>query len=92
MNIVNVNRTVKRNEMSGLIARKYGYEGLPEDTIHIKFNGSAGQSFGAWLAKARSLSWKATRTITWARDSRAERLRSPPKKSTFKPEEKHHRR
>ena len=36
--------------MSGEIAKRYGHAGLPEDTIHIKFNGNAGQSFGAWLA------------------------------------------
>ena len=35
--------------LSGLIATKYGEEGLPDDTINIKFKGSAGQSFGAFL-------------------------------------------
>jgi glutamate synthase (ferredoxin) len=33
------------------ITRKYGAAGLPEDTIRIKFNGSAGQSFGAFMPK-----------------------------------------
>jgi glutamate synthase domain-containing protein 3 len=37
--------------LSGEVCRKYGEKGLPEDTIHFKFNGIAGQSFGAWLAK-----------------------------------------
>jgi glutamate synthase (ferredoxin) len=37
--------------LSGEVCRKYGENGLPEDTIHFKFNGIAGQSFGAWLAK-----------------------------------------
>ncbi|MEG0948011.1 MAG: glutamate synthase large subunit [Bacteroidales bacterium] len=37
--------------LSGKIASAYGEEGLPEDTIHCTFEGSAGQSFGAFLAK-----------------------------------------
>jgi glutamate synthase (NADPH) large chain len=37
--------------ISGEVCRKYGEEGLPEDTIRCKFNGIAGQSFGAFLAK-----------------------------------------
>src|SRR5207248_4799984 len=36
--------------LSGAIARRYGHEGLPDDTIHVKLTGTAGQSFGAWLA------------------------------------------
>ena len=45
----NVNRTVG-GILSGEIARRHGAEGLPEGTIEISFSGSAGQSFGAWLA------------------------------------------
>ncbi len=37
--------------LSGQVCKKYGEEGLPENTIHFKFRGVAGQSFGAWLAK-----------------------------------------
>src|SRR5262249_18421011 len=37
--------------LSGEIAKRYGHEGLPRDTIHVKFTGTAGQSFGAWLAR-----------------------------------------
>ncbi|HLK59761.1 MAG TPA: hypothetical protein VKU00_24585 [Chthonomonadaceae bacterium] len=37
--------------LSGRIAQKYGAEGLPDDTICLRFYGSAGQSFGAFLAK-----------------------------------------
>jgi glutamate synthase (NADPH/NADH) large chain len=48
--IRNVHRTVGAM-LSGQIARRYGSEGLPDDTIRIKFEGSAGQSFGAFLAK-----------------------------------------
>jgi len=45
----NVNRTVG-GILSGEIARRYGVDGLPEGTIEVAFSGSAGQSFGAWLA------------------------------------------
>jgi glutamate synthase (NADPH/NADH) large chain len=37
--------------LSGLIAEKYGEAGLPDKTINVKFKGSAGQSFGAFLVK-----------------------------------------
>ena len=37
--------------LSGEIARRYGDEGLPEGTIAVKFTGTAGQSFGAFLAR-----------------------------------------
>ncbi|NDP41896.1 MAG: glutamate synthase large subunit [Aromatoleum sp.] len=37
--------------LSGTVARKYGHAGLPEDTIHVAFDGIAGQSFGAFLAR-----------------------------------------
>jgi glutamate synthase (NADPH/NADH) large chain len=47
--IYNRNRTVGAM-MSGEVARRYGHAGLPEDTIHVNFKGTAGQSFGAWLA------------------------------------------
>ncbi|MCX8048716.1 MAG: glutamate synthase large subunit [Methylohalobius sp.] len=44
--------------LSGEIAKRYGHEGLPEDTIHIRLTGTAGQSFGAWLAKGVTLELK----------------------------------
>jgi len=50
----NVNRTVGAM-LSGLIARKYGHDGLPDDSIHIQLKGTAGQSFGAFLAKGITL-------------------------------------
>ena len=37
--------------LSGEVARRYGHEGLPDDTIHVAFDGIAGQSFGAFLAR-----------------------------------------
>ncbi len=36
--------------LSGEVAKRYGHEGLPDDTITVKLKGTAGQSFGAWLA------------------------------------------
>ena len=50
----NVNRTVGAM-LSGLIAKKYGHDGLPDDSIHIQLKGTAGQSFGAFLAKGVTL-------------------------------------
>ncbi len=52
--ICNVNRSVGAM-LSGEVARIYGHAGLPDNTIHIKAKGTAGQSFGAWLAHGVSL-------------------------------------
>ncbi len=46
----NYNRTFG-TLLSGRVAERYGHAGLPDDTIHIKARGTAGQSLGAWLAK-----------------------------------------
>jgi glutamate synthase domain-containing protein 3 len=48
--ITNRNRTVG-GLLSSAVARAYGEEGLPEGTMAVRFCGSAGQSFGAWLAR-----------------------------------------
>jgi glutamate synthase (NADPH/NADH) large chain len=45
----NVNRTVG-TMLSGEVAKRYGHAGLPDDTIHIQLQGTAGQSAGAFLA------------------------------------------
>ena len=47
--ITNVDRTTGAM-LSNQIAKKYGHKGLPEDTIHIKFLGTSGQSFGAFVS------------------------------------------
>jgi glutamate synthase domain-containing protein 3 len=52
--IKNTNRTVGAT-LSGEIAKKYGYKGLPEDTITFRFKGHAGQSFGCFGAKGLTL-------------------------------------
>ncbi|MCA0399271.1 MAG: glutamate synthase large subunit [Proteobacteria bacterium] len=41
--------------LSGEIARRYGHAGLPDDTIHVKLTGTAGQSFGAWVSSGVTL-------------------------------------
>ncbi len=48
--VVNINRVIG-TMLSHEIAKKWGPEGLPADTVHIKLNGSAGQSLGAFLAQ-----------------------------------------
>jgi len=54
MPIRNINRTVG-TMLSSEIAKRYGHDGLPDDTVHVRFAGSAGQSFGAFLAKGITL-------------------------------------
>ena len=48
--VVNTDRTIGAM-LSNEISKKYNDEGLPENTIKVKFNGSAGQSFGCFSAK-----------------------------------------
>jgi glutamate synthase (NADPH/NADH) large chain len=50
LDIRNTNRATG-TMLSGRIAKKYGHEGLPDDTISFNFRGSAGQSFAAFLAR-----------------------------------------
>ena len=52
--IKNTDRAVT-TMLSGVIAKKYGEEGLPDNTINIKFKGSAGQSFGAFAVHGLNL-------------------------------------
>ena len=54
MPVRNINRTVG-TMLSGEIARRFGHAGLPDDSIRVRFAGSAGQSFGAFLAHGVSL-------------------------------------
>ena len=50
----NTDRTVGAM-LSGEVALRYGHKGLPDDTIHVKLTGTAGQSFGAWAARGVTL-------------------------------------
>ena len=52
--VKNRNRTIG-TMLSGEVARRYGHEGLPDDTIHIQLQGTAGQSAGAFLAHGITL-------------------------------------
>ncbi len=52
--IKNTDRTAG-TMLSGAIAKKFGHAGLPEDTIWFTFKGTAGQSFGAWVARGVTL-------------------------------------
>jgi glutamate synthase (NADPH/NADH) large chain len=52
--IRNAHRTVGAM-LSGEIARRHGSQGLPDDSVHFEFFGSAGQSFGAFLVKGVTL-------------------------------------
>ncbi|HIM76441.1 MAG TPA: glutamate synthase large subunit [Rhodospirillales bacterium] len=54
MPVRNINRTVGAM-LSGEIANRYGHAGLDDDTIHILMQGTAGQSFGGWLARGVTL-------------------------------------
>jgi glutamate synthase domain-containing protein 3 len=54
LDIKNTNRTVGTT-LSGEIAKRYGFAGLPDDTVTFKFKGHAGQSFGCFGAKGLTL-------------------------------------
>src|SRR5262249_22804420 len=41
--------------LSGEIAKRYGHSGLPDGTVQVRLKGTAGQSFGAWLAHGVTL-------------------------------------
>jgi glutamate synthase (NADPH) large chain len=85
--IHNTNRTVG-TMLSSEIARIYGLAGLPEDTIQIKFQGSAGQSFGAFLAHGVTLTLEGDANDYVGKGlSGGKLIIFPPKESTFIPEE-----
>jgi glutamate synthase (NADPH/NADH) large chain len=85
--IRNVHRTVGAM-LSGEIARRYGSAGLPENTIKCKFKGSAGQSFGAFLANGVTLELEGDANDYVGKGLSGGRLIVyPPRDSTFQPEE-----
>jgi glutamate synthase (NADPH/NADH) large chain len=87
MPIRNIHRTVGAM-LSGEIARKYGSAGLAEDTIYCKFTGSAGQSFGAFLAKGVTLELEGDTCDYMGKGlSGGKIIVYPPRASTFVPEE-----
>ncbi|MDQ6677652.1 MAG: glutamate synthase large subunit [Acidobacteriota bacterium] len=85
--IRNTHRTVGAM-LSGEIARKHGAAGLPEDTILFRFTGSAGQSFGAFLAKGVTLELEGDANDYVGKGLSGGRIIVyPPRASTFVPEE-----
>ncbi len=85
--IVNTNRTVGTT-LSHEIAKRWGEHGLPEDTVHIRLKGSAGQSFGAWLIRGVTLELEGDANDYVGKGLSGGRLVIyPPKESTFVPEE-----
>ncbi len=85
--IRNVHRTVGAM-LSGDIARRYGSEGLPDNTIRFHFTGSAGQSFGAFLAKGVTLELEGDANDYVGKGlSGGTLIVYPPRGSTFQPEE-----
>ena len=85
--IFNVNRAVG-TLLSSEIARKYGEKGLPDNTIHCKFQGSAGQSFGAFLAHGVTLELEGDANDYTGKGLSGGRLIIyPPKNSSFRAEE-----
>ena len=74
--------------LSGEIARRYGEDGLPEDTIQIHLEGSAGQSFGAFGAKGLTIALEGDANDYLGKGlSGAKIILVPPKESTFNPSE-----
>jgi glutamate synthase domain-containing protein 2/glutamate synthase domain-containing protein 1/glutamate synthase domain-containing protein 3 len=85
--IRNTHRTVGAM-LSGEIARRYGEDGLPDDTIRFQFTGSAGQSFGAFLAKGVTLTLEGEANDYVGKGLSGGRLVIyPPRNSSFQPEE-----
>ena len=84
--IVNVNRVVG-GMLSNQIIRRIGPDMLPDGTIHFKFTGSAGQSFGAWLAKGITLEVEGDANDYVGKGLSGGRvIIYPPKASPFAPE------
>jgi glutamate synthase domain-containing protein 3 len=74
--------------LSGEIARRYGEAGLPDDTIRFQFTGSAGQSFGAFLAKGVTLTLEGEANDYVGKGlSGGKLIIYPPRSSSFQPEE-----
>jgi len=85
--IRNVHRTVGAM-LGGEIAMRYGSVGLPEETIHFKFNGSAGQSFGAFVPNGVTLELEGDSNDYLGKGLSGGRIIAyPSKASSFLPEE-----
>lgn len=86
-NIINTDRTTG-TILSNEITKKYKSAGLPEDTIHFKFYGTAGQSFAAFNTKGITLELEGDANDYFGKGlSGAKLIIYPPANSTFIPEE-----
>ena len=85
--IKNTNRTVG-TILTHEITKRYGAEGLPEDTIKIHFNGSSGMSFGAFVTRGITLTLEGDANDYLGKGlSGGKIIVYPPRHSTFVPEE-----
>jgi glutamate synthase (NADPH/NADH) large chain len=83
----NINRTVGAM-LSSEVARRYGHEGLPEDTIYIKGKGTGGQSFGAFLPRGVTIEIEGDANDYTGKGLSGGRLVVyPPKEASFKADE-----
>ena len=74
--------------LSGEIAKRYGQEGLPDDTINVRFKGSAGQSFGAFLVHGVSFKLEGETNDYFAKGLSGGRIAIlPPTRCNFAAEE-----
>ncbi len=87
LDIRNTNRVVG-TILGSEVTRRYGPEGLPEDTIHFHFQGSAGQSFGAFAPPGMTLELEGDANDYFGKGlSGGKVILYPPEGSTFIPEE-----
>jgi glutamate synthase (ferredoxin) len=85
--IRNTNRVVG-TILGSELTRRFGPEGLPEDTVHFHFEGSAGQSFGAFVPKGMTLELEGDANDYFGKGlSGGKVVLYPPAGSTFAPEE-----
>ena len=91
---VQINSMIKNTDrsvgtmLSGEVAKKFGHKGLPDETINIKLKGTAGQSFGAFLAKGISLELQGEGNDYVGKGISGGRIAIyPPGNSNIKPEE-----
>ncbi|HME60211.1 MAG TPA: glutamate synthase large subunit, partial [Candidatus Binatia bacterium] len=87
LDIRNTNRVVG-TILGSEVTRRYGPQGLPEDTIHFHFQGSAGQSFGAFIPPGMTLELEGDANDYFGKGlSGGKVILYPPEGSTFVPEE-----
>ena len=84
--IRNIHRAVG-TQLGSAITRRYGPDGLPDDTIRLRFTGSAGQSFGAFIPRGLTLTLEGDANDTIGKGlSGGKIIVLPPEKATFAPE------